>query len=296
MTCVDRWVAGPLLAGSLVATACAPAEPAEGSSFARTKSSALDVAEEATLGRRIPVLSDLYGRSLALSGHELLVGAPSEPDAAPGQGAAYAFFREYEFANWRDRQRLVAPDGAQGDAFGTAVAIDGMTALVGAPGRDGAAVDSGAVYVYTRSDPYTVPWSFVTKLAAADAAAGDRFGAAISLSGNAAIVGAPGKSSGRGAAYVFTRNGNAWAQSQKLEISSAAVSDAFGQAVAIASGADRGCPGPRRRGFRRGCGIHLRALGLDLDAAARRFRNRSQRGARHGRRAHRRHCVRGSAP
>jgi hypothetical protein len=44
-------------------------------------------------------------------------------------------------------QKLVASDGAPGESFGRSVAIDGDTAVVGAPFDDG----RGAVYVFTRS-------------------------------------------------------------------------------------------------------------------------------------------------
>jgi hypothetical protein len=45
-------------------------------------------------------------------------------------------------------QRLVASDGASGDAFGAAAATSGSVALIGAPDRDSGA---GAVYVFAES-------------------------------------------------------------------------------------------------------------------------------------------------
>jgi len=52
-------------------------------------------------------------------------------------------------------QKLTAADGTADDRFGTAVAIDGDTAVVGAPlatgGAGGSTPYAGAVYVFTRS-------------------------------------------------------------------------------------------------------------------------------------------------
>jgi hypothetical protein len=65
-------------------------------------------------------------------------------------------------------QKLIAPDGAAGDLLGDAVAVDGDTAVVGAPGDDGA---RGAVYVFARSAD---SWTQTAKLTATDGDAGDR--------------------------------------------------------------------------------------------------------------------------
>src|SRR4051794_953743 len=56
---------------------------------------------------------------------------------------------------------------------------------------------------------------------------------AVSSDGNTAIIGAPGKNSATGAAYVFTRSGNTWTQQQKLVDADAATNDNFGFAVAV---------------------------------------------------------------
>ena len=73
----------------------------------------------------------------------------------------------------------------------------GSTALVGAPGNNNY---TGAAYVFTGSGS---TWPQQAKLTAAAAAPGDYFGYAVALSGSTAVVGAPGKNSTTGAAYVF---------------------------------------------------------------------------------------------
>lgn len=69
-----------------------------------------------------------------------------------------------------------------------------------------------------------------TKLTANDAAAGDQFGVSVAISGNIAIVGAPGADF-TGSAYLF--DVNTGSQLFKLTAADAAVGDAFGISVAI---------------------------------------------------------------
>src|SRR6266487_4852373 len=73
-----------------------------------------------------------------------------------------------------------------------------------------------------------------TRLVPNDGAIGDLFGGlGVSMSGDTAVIGAPGKDSGTGAAYVFVRSGTTWSQQAKLTASDAAPYDAFGIYVAL---------------------------------------------------------------
>ncbi|MEK6718905.1 MAG: FG-GAP repeat protein, partial [candidate division NC10 bacterium] len=88
-------------------------------------------------------------------------------------------------------------DGALFDNFGTAVAISGDTAVIGALDR--------AAYVFVR-DP-TGTWSEQAKLVASDGAPFDDFGIAVAISGGTALIGAAfgdGAVAASGPAYVFT--------------------------------------------------------------------------------------------
>lgn len=70
------------------------------------------------------------------------------------------------------------------------VAVSGDTALVGAPYCDVAGnVVAGAAYVFVRSGG---AWVAQAKLTAADGAALDIFGYSVALSGDTALIGAPG--------------------------------------------------------------------------------------------------------
>ena len=70
-----------------------------------------------------------------------------------------------------------------------------------------------------------------------DGAAEDYFGAAVAISGNTAIVGAPRNDingdADQGAAYIFVRSGRSWTQEDKLKAPTGAAGDFFGGSVAI---------------------------------------------------------------
>jgi len=128
------------------------------------------------------------------------VGAYGKSASPKANGSAYVFTRSG--TAWTQQQELTASDAAYGDFFGYSVGLssDGNTALVGAYVKNSG---QGAAYVFSRSGAV---WTQQQELTASDAAANDYFGRSVTLSsdGNTALVGASGKNSRQGAAYVFT--------------------------------------------------------------------------------------------
>jgi hypothetical protein len=132
------------------------------------------------------------------------------------------------------QQKLMAAD-ERGDAdFGSSVALDGDTAVVGSKYDNiGENENQGSVYIFTRSNGV---WTEQQKIIASDGAAYNFFGASVAISGDTLIIGAPnntGTIAFQGAVYVFTRNGGVWTEQQKITPSDAALSDMFGEAVAL---------------------------------------------------------------
>lgn len=135
----------------------------------------------------------------------------------------------------QELSRLIATDAAAGDQFGSSVAVDGDTAVVGAYFDDlPGGIDHGSAYVFVRTGGV---WTQQAKLTASDAATQDNFGVSVAISGDTVVVGAWGASvagiSNAGAAYVFVRAGTAWTQQQKLIASDLAVADVFGWSVEV---------------------------------------------------------------
>jgi PKD repeat protein/uncharacterized membrane protein len=138
--------------------------------------------------------------------------------------------------NWIE-QRKFAPVGLEaGDDFGQAVVLLSDTLVIGAWGDDDNGVQSGSVYIFYRDQGGGDNWGLVTKLLASDGAANDRFGWSLSLSGDVLVVGAPGKDSYAGAAYIYYRDQGGpdnWGEVTKTVAPDSAAWDRFGQAVAL---------------------------------------------------------------
>jgi hypothetical protein len=178
-----------------------------------------------------------FGWSVSLDGGTLLVGAPNS--TARGvfrQGAAYVFTDDGD-GGWTERAMLLPSDPAPELAFGTSVDVDGGTAVVGASGPGLDYVPShGAAYVYEGDG---AAWAEQAKLTSTGTHVNDRFGWSVGVDGGTVVVGAPyqgrtaGVDLGKGAAVVFTRDGDGWTQLRTLRGSDTAQGDHLGTAVAV---------------------------------------------------------------
>jgi hypothetical protein len=166
---------------------------------------------------------DRFGWSVAVSGNAVVVGAPSDDDSGNSSGSVYVF----DASTGNPLRKLTAADAAAGDQFGWSVGLSGNTAVLGSVLDDDNGTDAGSAYVFDVSSG-----NQIAKLTASDAAAGDRFGVSVSVSGNTAVVGASLDDTGAtdvGSAYVFDVNtGN---QLAKLAASDGAAGDWFGSSV-----------------------------------------------------------------
>jgi len=181
-----------------------------------------------------PGYRNRYGEAVAISGRTVVVGAPraGPPDEFVNAGKAYAYAMPNDLSGTWVETPLYPDERQSGELFGRRVAASDDMVFVGAP-RDFLSVD-GAVYAFTKSSAgYRRP----QKLASGSVYFGDLFGASIALSGNRAVIGAPGLQTGPrffpGAAYVYARNGTDWISEQTLipDVSG----EAFGIAVGIAA-------------------------------------------------------------
>ena len=111
---------------------------------------------------------------------------------------------------WVEQPKLMASDGATEDRFGSAIALDGDTAIVGAHLDDiGGTMMQGSAYVFTRTGGV---WTQQQKLTANDPIAGAAFGETVALEGDTALLGAPSLASK--SVYVFTRTGGVWTRNR----------------------------------------------------------------------------------
>jgi hypothetical protein len=196
-----------------------------------------------------PQQQEYFGSSVAIDGDTIAVGAIGRSDERNlNTGSVFVF--TYKGPQSQPENPLFGNDLGDGDKFGSSVALEGDTLIVGAPYHDDLESNksnSGAAYVFRRNaetgtwsqekDPFPLP----------DLSATDRFGNSVALSGNTAVVGASrydlevydtqaGENTllkDAGSAYLFRFDGAQWQLKDRLTAPDAAKGDEFGFAVAI---------------------------------------------------------------
>lgn len=173
-----------------------------------------------------------FGAAVAMSGDYAVVGAPLADVAGKEDcGAAYIF--KWEGGTWQQQAKLAAGRGLPWDYFGSAVAISGDQAIIGASYAD---VDgqytAGAAYIFQRQGE---SWVEQGRLTSTDPAAGEYFGSSVGISGNHAIVGVDTRNDNlyTPKVYIFNGNGATWTNEAQFSPSDAESYWHFGNAVAI---------------------------------------------------------------
>ena len=196
---------------------------------------------------------DNFGRSVAIWGNTIVVGAPAEDSAgskddnsSPQSGAVYVFTREGN--NWSEQAYLKAENIYSGIHFGMAADIDNNMIAVGAPYENSTFARSGKVYIFTYNE---TNWSQSTTSKAPNPNVDDFFGVSVDLKKGCLLVGATGEDSNAtgiggnqlddsysisGAAYLFFReNDNTWNFDNYLKATNTEAGDMFGSNLAISN-------------------------------------------------------------
>jgi len=229
---------------------------------------------------------DYFGQKVCISddGTRLVVSANGEDSNTTGingdqssnsasrAGAVYVFRKNG--STWVQEAYIKASNNEDHDFFGQSISLnsDGSIMAIGSfqedsnstgingNESDNSASNSGAVYVFTRTD---TTWSQEAYIKASNTDAGDYFGYNLDLSqdGERLAVGAyledssatgvggsesSNGSSESGAVYIFTRNAGAWAQEAYIKASNNNTSDYFGYAIALDADATRLVVGAHR--------------------------------------------------
>ncbi len=178
---------------------------------------------------------DQFGHAVALEGDYAVVSAYEDGGKKPvaggplgeGPGLVYVYER---VKGWTQMATFKPADIQNNDRFGYSVDISGTTLLAGTPFHD---EEKGAVYVYTLDNKQ---WKQTAKLVADDAGVKNRFGWDCAISENTIVVGAPLAAAPArlsGAAYIFKRQGDAWAQVAKITPEDGDGGDSFGVSVDV---------------------------------------------------------------
>lgn len=181
-----------------------------------------------------PSVGDQLGRSLALSGDRIVVGAHLDDDGGIDAGAAYVYRRNTN-GSWSQEAKLIGAAAVDFDYAGFSVDIDGQRVVVGAYRVDAGGNDTGGAFVFERQT--SGAWQQKGTLLASDRAAEDRLGQAVAISGDWIVAGAHGNAHAgfeSGAAYLFQRQPNgSWAQASKVTASDPASVDQYGRYLAL---------------------------------------------------------------
>jgi hypothetical protein len=157
------------------------------------------------------------------------------------RGAVHVYVRIG--GEWLLEQKLLASDGEGMDEFGSSVALDGDTLLVGAHKKtiDGN-VRQGAAYVFRRKGG---TWTEEQRLTASDGQPEGSFGTGAALLGNVALVGAefsfPGDPE-RGVVYEYRYQRGVWTEIQRFAAPEGQGFDSFGRTL-FADGFESGDAG-----------------------------------------------------
>ena len=186
---------------------------------------------------------EYFAESVAIDGDTVVVGSPGDTISGNfSQGSAYIFTRPASgWASGTEAAKLTAADGTSSARFGQAVAIDGDTIVVGAPGDSiGGSYSQGAAYTFSRPAEGWASGTEAAKLTASTRSSNDYFAQSVAIDGDVIVVGSPGHTAGtnwsQGSAYVFTRPAGGWSsgtEAATLTASDGSTFDQLAGAVAI---------------------------------------------------------------
>ena len=136
-------------------------------------------------------LGNPYGKTLALEGDTLVLGAPEHREGfgQPKTGAAFVFTRSGEA--WVETACLLPSDGANEQHFGWSVALSGDRIVVGAPWdplNTHQSFPPGAAYVFERT---AASWTQTAKLEGSGAPVNCMVGWSVAVDGDVIAVGGP---------------------------------------------------------------------------------------------------------
>jgi len=188
-----------------------------------------------TLNNLSPNDNESFGSSVSISGCYAIVGCPGDYNPMWFAGSAHIYERNPS-TGWSStpNQIITALNPNFEDFFGCSVSIDGDTAIIGAAGKDiGITEDVGAAYIFQRGSSGT--WSQITQLQPPPPLMDYTvFGRSVSISGDYAVVGAPGHNSWQGIAYVFEKTGGVWNPTPVVSLNpSGTLAYNFGRSVSI---------------------------------------------------------------
>lgn len=158
-----------------------------------------------------------FGRDVAVFNDKMVVSSANSPMQIGGSGKVFIF----KITNGIVAQTSVfyPTDALVTDNFGVSIAFENDLIAIGAPNHDANFENSGAVYVYKRTNE---SWQLLQKISAADGAVNDNFGTFVKIHNNQLFISATNDDAvsdsqqNEGAIYVYTLNETSYSFLQKI--------------------------------------------------------------------------------
>jgi FG-GAP repeat protein len=151
----------------------------------------------------VPCNGGLFGGSVAVAGHFVLVGADAEPLVVGNQTLYYTGHAYIYNSATQAYTTLTSPNPTNYGFFGWSVAVSPKYAVVGAPDESpGGLYQAGQVYVFSSTTGV-----LLATLTSPNVQVDGQFGYSVAVNGNLIIVGAPTETASgyayAGHAYIF---------------------------------------------------------------------------------------------
>ncbi len=174
---------------------------------------------------------DAFGYAVALAPPYLLITALGDTDK---DGAVYVFRQSTD--GWVQEARLVSPETRPAIRFGTHIALDGETVVIGDPGYSEPLSGAGAAYIFERTENGI--WRLVKTLLPPTPQIANSYGQ-VAIKGDTVLVGATGADGPlerQGAVYLYARHhggDEAWGYITTLTAPDGAFEDRFGAGLGV---------------------------------------------------------------
>jgi len=160
-----------------------------------------DVANPQVVNPDNPQNGSFFGGALAMQGNFIVAGASGATVFGQSEHGLVQVFERIQ-GTWTFKVSLIISDTAAGDRFGQSVAIDGEHIVVGAPAKDGTA---GAAYLFHKNgNAWTAADAFWVRLPIQTQQFSEYYGFEVHKSGATVMVAGRGRTSWKGAVYLFT--------------------------------------------------------------------------------------------
>jgi hypothetical protein len=183
-----------------------------------------------------PTTSGFYGLQIHSYQNLIIIGAEGESANGVKSGAAHIFEDKngvwVNIANLSPFNHLgnAEPNNGAGMQFGSAVAIHGDYAIVGAPDADVKGVSSGAIFIFKNTNGQWLPHQ---KLVGHDSVAFDGFGSSLAINQQNIFVGSPKYYMNAGKVFNFELQNASWVAKPTKDLYNGSTKSSFGSSLAI---------------------------------------------------------------